>query len=145
MPIIQSRVLWCSRNRAAVHDVHSAYPTQTKKPVKQDESRTPLPKEQVQPIKAFSPIKAFRTPSLVSDDFEDFEDLLSIKRANHIYDSDEEDPDFRFVKRQRTEEDDEEETTGESTMPKEVILHWSDRVVEDEEQGYLLSGVPRSW
>lgn len=100
----------------------------------QAESRTQLAKEQVQPI------KAFRTPSLVS---EDFEDLLSIKRANPVYDSDEEDPDFRFVKRQRREERDEEEATGESTVPKEVILHWSDRVVEDDEQGYLLSGVPR--
>ena len=140
MPIIQSRVLWCARNRAAVHDAHSAYPTQIKKPMKlQDEPRTPLAKERVQPI------KAFRTPSLVSKDFEDFEDLLSIKRANRIYDSDEEDPDFRFVKRQRTEEGDEEQETGESTMPKEVILHWSDRVVEDEEQGYLLLEVPKSW
>lgn len=134
MPIImKSRVLCCSRNRAAIHDIYDSSPsTQMKKPIPEkpeDESRTTqvLEKEQVQSEPAFRGI-----PSLTS---EDFDDLLSLKRANPIYESDDEE-NFRFVKRQRRDERDDGE---ESAVPKEIALYWSDRVVEDEEHGYLLS------
>ena len=83
-------------------------------------------KEQLQPASAFRSI-----PSLTS---EDFDDILSLKRANPVYDSDEDD--IHFVKRQRIEDRDDEE---ESSVPQEGILLWYDQVIEDEEQGYLLS------
>jgi hypothetical protein len=131
MPIImKSRILCCSRNRAAVHDFNHSQPlSQMKKPIPEKaESRTTLlEKEQEEHEPAFRGI-----PSLTS---EDFDDLLSLKRANPVYESDDEE-DFRFVKRQRRDERDDEE---ESAVPQEVVLHWSDLVVEDEELGYLLS------
>jgi hypothetical protein len=108
MPIImKSRVLCCSSNRATVHDIYRYSPTittQMKKPIKPEtESRTPLGKEQLQPASAFRSI-----PSLTS---ENFDDILSLKRANPVCDSDEEDFLF-FVRRQlRQEKDDEEEST----------------------------------
>jgi hypothetical protein len=104
-----------------------------KKPVPEKpeaKSRTALlEKEQEQPQSE----PAFRgIPSLTS---EDFDDLLSIKRANPVYDSDDEE-DFRFAKRQRRDETDDEEEFG---VPQEIVLYWSDQIVEDEEHGYLLS------
>jgi hypothetical protein len=65
----------------------------------EDESRAPLEKAQVQPAPIFGSI-----PSLTSGGFDD---IFSLKRANPVSDSDEED--FRFVKRQRREERDDED------------------------------------
>jgi hypothetical protein len=107
-----------------------------KKPIPEKpeaQSRTTLlEKEQVQPEPAFRGI-----PSLTS---EDFDDLLSLKRANPVYESDDEQG-FHFVKRQRTQERDDEE---ESAFPQEVVLYWSDRVVEDEEHRFSLSFTPEN-
>jgi hypothetical protein len=125
---MKSHVFFYSRNRASVHNVyHSPPPTQVKKPM-QPETKSPLEKEQVQP----TPTPAFCSiPRVIS---EDCADILSLKRANPVCDSDEED--FRAVKRRWREEGDVEE---ESSMPQELVLHWRNWVAEDEEQGRLLS------
>jgi hypothetical protein len=95
---MKSRVLSHSRTRAAVHDdQNSPATTQIKKPMKLEaESRTPFEKEQVEPVPVFR-----RIPSLTSVDFDD---ILSLKIANPVCDSDE--ADFRFVRRKQREERD---------------------------------------
>lgn len=133
-----SRVLCCANNRAAVADVYSPIP-QKKSIIKEwerktlsdatsaeDESQTPLrmvqvvslDKEQVEPEDSI-----FRTPSLIS---EDGDDLLSLKRANPVFDEEDDDEvELRMpVKRQRR-------STTDS-------LHWRDLIVEDEEGGYQI-------
>jgi hypothetical protein len=90
------------------------------------EAKSPLEMEQVEPAPAFR-----GSPRLTS---EDRDDILSLKRANPLYDSGEED--FRFVEHQWREERDDE---GESSASQDVILYWSNRVSEDEQRGYLLS------
>jgi hypothetical protein len=127
MPIIvKSQVFFCFHNRATNHNVyHSPPQTQVKKPMKH-EAESPFEKELVQPAPAFRSISRLTS--------EECDDILSLKRANPVCDSDEED--FRSVKRQWREERDDEE---ESSVPREVMLHWSNRVAEDKEQGYLLS------
>ena len=75
----------------------------------EDESRAPLEKAQVQPAPIFRSI-----PSLTS---EDFDDIFSLKRASPVSDSDEED--FRFVKRQRREERDDED---EYAVPQKLFV-----------------------
>jgi hypothetical protein len=123
--LMKSRVFCCSHKHAAIHDVYHAPPPPTKvtKPMK----KPTLQKEPVQ----LSP--AFRGISRVIS--EDFDDILSLKRANPVCDSDEED--FPFViKRQRRQERDDE---TESSASQNVVLHWSNRISEDEAQGHLLS------
>lgn len=139
MPM-KSRVLCCSNNLAAVADAYS-HPLQMKK--KQisysschaDEEvtieTTPssiVDKEQVQPSRPL-----FRVPSLAS---EDFEDMLCLKRANPVYDEDDEE--YPLSKRQRRvdERDDEEDA---AQLERELSLCWGDRlVVDSEEEGYVI-------
>lgn len=136
MPL-KSRVLCCSNNRAAVADAYSPIPTQTKKVlINRDnvtekssitssepavETRTSLDKEQVKPSETI-----FRTPSLIS---EDGDDMLSLKRANPVYESDDEEAAEYYSmpsKRQRT------------TSTTELTLCWEDKIVETEEEGYQI-------
>jgi hypothetical protein len=116
--IMKSHIFCCSRNHAAIHDVYySQPPTQVKKPLK-----PPLEKEL--PAK---PAPAFRSiPSLTS---EDCDDILSLKRANPVCDSDEEDFRFLFKHQWIEERDDEEESS-------EVTLYWSSRVPEAKSKGF---------
>lgn len=134
-----SRILCCSNNRAAVADAYSPI-SQLKKSLNRefvqksntvtsetttDTTRTSLDKEQVQPNESI-----FRTPSLISEDSDD--DLLCLKRANPVYESDDEEAElFRMpIKRQR------KNTTDNDT--RELTLHWDDRIVEDEGEGYQI-------
>lgn len=132
-----SRVLCCSNNRAAVADAYSPIP-QTKRSIIREwekltatvtasttsdstELRTSLDKEQVRPSESLDSI--FRTPTLVEDD-----DLLSLKRANPVFDEDEEcEQDYLPAKRQRR-----------STNDDSFTICWNDRIVEDEEEGYQI-------
>ena len=92
-----------------------------------EESRTlSLDKEQVRPSESLDESVFRSTPSLISED--DGEDLLSLKRANPVFDQDEEcEADyFMPAKRQRRG------TTDSFT------ICWNDRIVQDEEEGYQI-------
>jgi|EP00544_Gedaniella_sp_CCMP2646_P011746 hypothetical protein len=132
------RVLCCSNNRAAVADAYSPLPQMKKSIIREweklstavtsdtdQESRTSLDKEQVRPNESLDESVFRTTPSLIPED--DGEDLLSLKRANPVFDEDEEyEEDYVPAKRQRRS------TTDTFT------ICWNDRIVQDEEEGYQI-------
>jgi hypothetical protein len=140
---LNSRVLTCSYNRRRnrIHPHNDESTMQTSKPKQnalksrmEPQAKLLVVSENVSEWPCIN--KEIRTPSLESEsstqpsmfrrriDFDD-EDMFVLKRANPVYESDDEEYMASPAKRQRTSEP--------------IVLDWCERLSEDEAAGYGLS------
>lgn len=87
--------------------------------------------EETEPIADF-----FREHCFLGAFSEDLEDMLTLKRAKPIYDSDDEDE--SPTKRSRTMAEEERDEIAQAHRPSSQALDFRDRLLEDEVEGFLL-------